>query len=288
MFPVTAAAEMAGQPGENPIADAAAAGDLAGPDGVWARLTARLTNIGEYVALFADAYDDVDGWSDITFVHVANAIAAFEAHAWRADGSPFDRFLRGDAAALDDAARRGMRLFYGQARCGGCHAGPFQTDHAFHATAVPQIGPGKGHGSTGRDDFGRGGVTGVRADRRRFRTPNLRNVAITGPWGHDGAYATLEAAVRHMADPVRSLGAYDRTQPVLPRRADLDAVDFLILDTHQGKSALAGACELEPTRLDDRQIDDLIAFLQALTDPASLDLLHDIPPRVPSNLPIER
>ena len=101
MFPVTSGAEMAGQPGENNQADAAAKGNLAGPGGVWEQLAERLQAIPEYVSLFQAAYPaEIFGADDITYVHAANAIAAFEAETWRFDNSPFDRFLRGNFFAL--------------------------------------------------------------------------------------------------------------------------------------------------------------------------------------------
>ena len=90
MFPVTSGTEMAGQPGENPVADAAATGNLAGPDGVWEQLAERLRGIDGYTRQFVVAFDDVSHAGDIRFVHAANAIAAFEAAAWRSDNSPFD------------------------------------------------------------------------------------------------------------------------------------------------------------------------------------------------------
>ena len=89
MFPVTSGTEMAGQAGENPIADAAAAGDLVS---VWSQLAERLQNIDGYVTQFIDVYDDVSQADDITYVHAANAIAAFEAFNWRADNSPVRSF----------------------------------------------------------------------------------------------------------------------------------------------------------------------------------------------------
>ena len=58
------------------------------------------------------AYDDVNAAEDITYVHAANAIAAFEAESWRFDNSPFDRYLRGDRRALSQSQQAGMRLFY--------------------------------------------------------------------------------------------------------------------------------------------------------------------------------
>ncbi len=283
MFPVQSAAEMAGQAGENSIADAAAAGNLAGPEGVWEQLAERLRAIPEYVDLFIEAFQDVHAAADISYVHAANAIAAFEASAWRADNSPFDRFLRGDRKALSRAAKRGMKLFYGKASCASCHQGPFQTDHEFHAIAMPQIGPGKGDGADGRDDFGRERVTGDSADRYRFRTPTLRNVALTGPWGHDGAYNTLRAVVEHHLEPVNSLYDYDTHQAVMPSRDDLDAIDFVVQNSAR-IDAIAAANELDLSQLRPHEIDALMEFLHALTDPASLDLRADVPGHLPSGL----
>ena len=281
MFPVTSGTEMAGQAGENPIADAANAGDLAS---VWSQLAERLQNIDGYVAQFIDVYDDVSQAGDITYVHAANAIAAFEAFRWRADNSPFDRFLRGDRGSMSQAARRGMRVFYlpNKGNCGSCHSGTFQTNHGFAAIATPQIGAGKGDGPSGHEDFGRERVTGDSADRFRFRVPTLRNVALTGPYGHVGVFDTLEGMVRHHLDAVQSLYSYDRSQAVLPSRPDLDAVDFLVMDSPALLADIAAANELSPANLSEREIRDLIEFLHALTDPSSIDLRGDVPRSLPS------
>jgi len=286
MFPVTSAAEMAGQQGENSIADAVAEDNLAGPDGVWNQLAQRLQGIPEYVDLFASAYDDVSLAGDITYVHAANAIAAYQASAFRADNSPFDKFLRGDGRAMSPAARRGMRLFYGPAGCSSCHSGKFQTDMGFHAIAMPQIGNGKGNGLNGRDDFGRFNVTADSADKYRFRTPPLRNVALTGPWGHDGAYNTLGGVVEHHLNALLALENYAAGQAILPPREDLDAVDFEIHNDASSRADLAAASEIEPVRLSQRKLDDLMAFLHALTDTDSLDIRHTTPISVPSGLPL--
>ncbi|RMG49031.1 MAG: cytochrome-c peroxidase [Acidobacteria bacterium] len=286
MFPVASSTEMAGQPGENEIADAAAAGRLAGPDGVWGLLAARLEAIPAYRRLFAEAYPDVRRGAPIRFVDAANAIAAFETVAFRADGSRFDRYLRGDRTALTPAERRGLQLFFGKAECGRCHSGPLLTDHRYHAVAMPQVGPGKGDGPGGYGDYGRERVTGDPRDRFRFRTPSLRNVALTAPYGHDGAYDTLEAVVRHMLDPVTALEEYDPGQLVLPSRPDLDELDLRALEDERQRQELASACELAPRHLSDEEIADLVAFLRALTDPRSLDLRWTVPERVPSGLPV--
>ncbi|MEM9380576.1 MAG: cytochrome c peroxidase [Planctomycetota bacterium] len=321
MFPVSSSTEMAGQKGENTLANAVSLNDVAGPEGLWRRVAARLAAIPEYVDLFRAAYpDEVASGADLTYVHAANAIAAFEATAFRADDSPFDRHLRGEAE-LTPAAARGLDLFYGRARCAECHSGPFQTDHDFHAIAMPQIGPGKADGfdsgywsRTGMkaftEDHGRGRVTFRPEDRFRFRTPSLRNVELTGPWGHDGAYDSLEAVLRHHLDPVASLESYALPEGLLGgapavleqtargSRLRVEAMSearrerFLMRDSWVQLSdvlrrAIADANELEPVALTDAEVGDLLAFLRSLTDPSSRDLGHLVPERVPSGLPVE-
>lgn len=288
MFPVTSATEMAGQPGENPIADAAAAGDNASPDGVWAQLAERLRGIDGYIEQFIEIYDDVHSAEDIDYVHAANAIAAFEAVNGRADNSPFDRYIRGERDAMSRSALAGMRIFYspGKGNCGGCHSGTFQTDQSFRAIGMPQVGPGKGDGVYGYEDFGRERVTGNPADRYRFRVPSLRNVSQTAPYGHDGAYETLEAVVGHHLDPVAELYDYDVSQLNMPSRVDLDESDVLAMSDPVVVSAIAEAIELAPLHLNKREMKQLLDFLYALTDPTSLDLRSDVPRSVPSGLPL--
>ena len=288
MFPVTSATEMAGQAGENSVADAAAAGDLAGPNGVWEQLAERLRGIDGYVEQFIEVFDDVDSAEDIRFTHAANAIAAFEAANWRADNSPFDRFLRGERVAMSVSALLGMRVFYSpnKGNCGSCHGGVFQTDHSFRAIAVPQVGPGKGDGAFGYDDFGRERVTGDRSDRYRFRVPSLRNVAQTAPYGHSGAFNTLDSMLRHHLDPLVSFEDYDVSQAVMPSRPDLDAEDHRAMSDANVVAGIASANELSPVDLSEREIRQLIDFLHALTDPAMLDMRGDVPKSLPSGMPL--
>ena len=300
MFPVTSGTEMAGQKGENPIANAAAKGNLAGPGGVWKRLAKRLRRVPEYVDLFIAAFDDINTKHDITFAHAANAIATFEAVAWRADNSPYDRYLAGDSGAMSANALYGMHLFNegsskGGGACADCHSGKFQTDHKFHNIAMPQIGAGRGSNSTAGDaleDFGREQVTGAVEDIIKFRTPNLRNVALTAPYGHAGAYNTLRAAVEHHIDPVKALQNYDKDQAVLPSRTDLDEDDFRVMDNELGRldfmidtylNQADGPMELGYTA---EEVDRILDFLNALTDTDSIDLRNDVPASVPSGLPI--
>jgi cytochrome c peroxidase len=318
MFPVLSRVEMVGHKSENEIADAVASDRLGE---AWGLLTDRLRVIPAYVEMFQSAYPEVQSPEDMTYVQAANAIAAFEAVAFRSTASPFDSYLETrEPAALGTQAMRGMELFYGEAGCSSCHAGRFQTDHEFHAIAMPQIGPGKADGSdqsywnaTGfkrrLEDHGRYRVTFRRDDLYKFRTPSLRNVELTGPWGHAGAYASLEAVIRHHLDPIDALNRYSIDQAILP------AVDLVIEETGEGaglryapvnparvadyrkrdgwvqanpqlRHAIAASNELVPRNLTDTEIADLIEFLRSLTDPNSRDLRHLVPATVPSGLPV--
>ena len=138
----------------------------------------------------------------------------------------------------------------------------------------------------GHDDFGREQVTGNKEDRYRFRTPSLRNVALTPPYGHGGAYSTLEGIVGHHLKPVRSLHAYDPSEMMVPYREDLNAVDVLAHEDPVRRNEVAAANELDPVGLSDQEVNNLISFLHTLTDPASMDLRRDVPPAVPSGLPL--
>lgn len=93
----------------------------------------------------------------------------------------------------------------------------------------------------GRDDFGRERVTGNIDDRYKFRTPSLRQVAQTGPWGHDGAFDTLEGMVRHHLEAFNSLNEYNTGQAVLPSRNDLDAIDFTVQNDPGRRQLIADA-----------------------------------------------
>lgn len=315
MFPVLSHVEMAGVKGSNPVATAVAE-DRAGD--AWALLADRLRAIPAYADAFARAFDDVNAPGDIRFVHAARALAAFQTVAFRSDDSPFDAALEaGDVSVLPATAAAGARLFYGEAGCAACHSGPLLTDHGFHAIAVPQIGPGKGHGADTTyfsasgfpdrlEDEGRFRVTFDPADLIRFRTPGLRNVALTGPWGHSGAFDSLEAMVRHHLDAVASLAAYEPAPlpvldrivagrghgsrlvfaPLNPARHEAFAArDRFVQGSDVLRNRIAAASEIAPVALGDAQVAEILAFLDSLTDPTARDRSDLIPAAVPSGLP---
>ena len=284
MFPVTSADEMRGLAGDEDVRGSV--NELAllpGDDlpAIWAGLMTRLFTYPEYVALFEAAYPGVPA-EELTFAHAANAIAAFEIQAYTLPNSPWTNYLNGDASALSDLEKQGALLFYGDAGCATCHSGSLLTDQTPHALAVPQVGPGKGDESP--LDLGRWRETAVDADMYAFRTPSLHNVAVSGPYMHDGAFATLEAAVLHHLDPETSLLTYDPTLHLHPE----------LYDTFQNDPALVAEMleyvdlDLAPERpLTATEIEALLAFLQTLTDPAVNNLDQFVPGSVPSGLPVQ-
>ena len=111
-------------------------------------------------------------------------------------------------------------------------------------------------------------------------------MALTAPYGHDGAYNTLRGVILHHLDPVSGIEAYNEKQAVLPPRADLNAIDFIVQDDPARRAVIAASNELAPVSLTNREIRNLIYFLHALTDTGSIDLRNDVPKRVPSGLPL--
>ncbi|MEM8848621.1 MAG: cytochrome c peroxidase [Pseudomonadota bacterium] len=279
MFPVLSPDEMAGHYSENDVSQAVRMGRITGDGGAWDLLATRVQAIPAYADRFtALGIDDPD------FTDISDAIAQFMEAEWRSDTAPFDAWLRGEDT-LHPNALRGIELFYGAAGCATCHAGPFQTDHGFHAMGQPQLGPGKAaRFETHARDDGRFRVTGQETDRYAFRTPSLRNVTETGPWGHAGAYTNLRVFVRDHAAPRRALIAYPRNV-TLP---ELDVEDWRVLDDPAQATEIAAAIDGPDLVLSEEDFTALMAFLETLTDPDGLTGRLGIPTSVPSDLAVDR
>lgn len=275
MFPVLSADEMAGHISENDIAKAVRRGVITGEGGAWDLIAKRVAAVPAYAQAFEAVYPDRP---EIAFTDISNAIAAFMAWEWRSDTAPFDAVLRG-ALTLEGEAADGMALFYGEAGCGTCHAGPFLTDQGFHAMGQPQIGPGKAAAfeDNARDE-GRFRVTGHEADLYAFRTPSLRNVMQTGPYGHAGAYSDLTEFLSAHADPKVALDRYTIERATLPELPVEDLVEDF--------APIAAAVQQPAVTLSDTDIKALSAFLATLSDPTALNGRLGVPKAVPSGLPV--
>lgn len=277
MFPVTSREEMRGfDPNTNELA--------AIPDdqvqAIWTKIMARLMAIAEYRDMFAAAYPDV-ALGNLTFAHASNAIGGYMVRAFDMHDTPWDDFLRGNDDALTTQQLRGARNFL-SARCKNCHAGAALTDVQFHNVAVAQFGPGVGDGPNGNDDFGRERVTGDPADRYKFRSTPLRNVALNGPYGHAGQFETLFDFIDHYSESHIKLQQYDITANVDEEAHWGTLVDNAddILDTRDPL--------LDGVVFDAQTVQEVTDFMDALTDPKAVNVPEwVVPASVPSGLPID-
>lgn len=225
-------------------------------------LVARLRSIDGYVTRFVSAFpDEAAGRSAVEVIDedtYARAVAAYERELVTRN-SAFDRYVAGDDQALTAEQERGLELFFADAGCASCHSGARFTDDLFHVLAVPQEGPGKVR--IPGDDTGREEHTGAATDRYAFRTPGLRNVALTAPYMHDGVFETLEEVVRFYDAGAR------------PRHSAVDTERISPLVT-------------TPLGLSGDDVAALVAFMESLTDPGQdLDrFLTTVPDSVPSGL----
>ena len=282
MFPVVNRNEMRGDVGDvdrfgNPN-ELARFGD-AEFGVIWSATMQRLLAVNEYIAKFNAAYPGVPRTA-LGFQHAANAIAAFETQAFTHTNSPFDRYLARDDRALTDVQKHGALLFFGKARCSSCHFGATLGGQSFANAGVPQLGPGTGKGAP--LDLGRGDVVDQEFYKFSFRVPSLRNVELTAPYAHNGAFPTLDAVVRHYNNVEKSLRTYDVSQldPALRASYHGDAATInAVLASLDGRLRT-------PINLTDDEIEQLVAFLKSLTDPSARDLSGVVPARVPSGLPV--
>lgn len=249
-------------------------------------LAGRVEEISAYRDEFAAIFGPTSSGVSVTPDRIAGAIAAFERQLIFTD-APWDRYLAGDADALSEQQKRGALLFFGAAKtavnCAQCHLGDLFTDNDFHNLLVPQLGPGKGHGHTHYDDWGRSSFTFDRQDRYKFRTPSLRNVELTAPYFHSGVAPTLESAIRHHTHIWNSAAAFDPAANGIP-----PALHSSLHPFQPDERWETAAPELvDGLPLDEADIADLAAFLRALTDPAAGELDWLLPGSVPSGLPLD-
>ncbi len=182
-----------------------------------------LRDVEPYAGLSRRAYD-----RPLDIYVITRALAAYE-RTLIGGWSAYDRYRAGDTEALTAQEQAGLAVFEG-AGCGQCHSGFDLTDRGFHNTGLEL---------DHSDDAGRQRITLDPLDRGKFKTPTLRNIALTAPYMHDGSLATLADVVAHF----NSGGLNDPTKSPL----------------------------MVPLGLTAQQQEDLVAFLHSLTDGRSLD-----------------
>jgi len=269
-------------------------------------LVARLNNdIANISSVWPSEFAKVYGDDNVTTDRVFEAIGEYERSMLFVNNS-WQAYLAGDSTALSEQQKQGAVLFFaprnqGGAGCVTCHNGSNFTDSRHHLVAFPQIGVGKGNSSasseTDNQDFGRENITQNSNDKFHFRTPSLLNVEATAPYGHSGAYQTLEEVVAHYNNPSAAIdrlfaasggqafnnGIADYCQ--LPQIAGLmeksnqncenifpdaylNSVEVTqFLDAARGNRNNANSPLRARANLSQAQVSQVAGFLRSLTDP---------------------
>ena len=285
IFPLIAQFEMAGNLNENEVIGAVH--DRV--DYAWPIIEERVRQIPGYRSLFVESFAHIEHPSEISIVDIGNAIGAFVNHQWRSYDSPFDDYVKGNRDALTDKQMRGLALFFGEGQCANCHSGKWFTDNQFYALGLPAFGPGRTrrYNDIARD-LGRMAESDALDDIYRFRTPPLRNVELTSPYGHNGAFKTLEGIIRHHLNPHLSRSSWSISQAVLPEIREFKKVDLIIQNDRLEMERYTQKLDIEPVNLGEDDIDALTAFLRSLTGRSALAPSMIIPDEVPSGLKVDK
>ncbi|MDQ6987714.1 MAG: cytochrome c peroxidase [Mariprofundaceae bacterium] len=171
------------------------------------------------ISAYRQAFNEAFASEGVSFERITAALATFVRSIISAP-SPFDHWLQGDGKAISVSAKRGFALFRGKAECIRCHSGPVFTDSSFHNTGINTVDPGHYE------------ISGKNEDRNAFKTPGLRDIAITPPYMHNGSKKTLSNVIDF----------YDR-----------------------GGDTLGSGNQLHALHLTDGEKKDLLAFLFSLS-----------------------
>jgi cytochrome c peroxidase len=254
----------------------------------------RLNASSAYRKLFGGLFQSVAAGGPIDFSMFGRAIAEFEFTLIFAN-APIDRYARGELAAMSVPEKRGALIFFRKGGCVACHAVAGKSNEMFsdfrmHVIGVPQIAPefgvGKGNvifdGPSQDEDFGLEQITGNPADRYKFRSSPLRNVALQPAFFHNGSFTRLEGAIYHHLHVFESAKTYD------PIRAGVVKDLTLRLGPAEPVLARLDPSLRNPPHLTPEEFENLVAFVRTgLLDPRagrqSLCLL--VPAALPSGMP---
>lgn len=198
-----------------------------------------------YASLFAHAYPN--SRPNITEYNIANAISCY-VRSLISFNSRFDRYMRGQTDSFTKAERAGFNLFMGKAKCGTCHYAPLfngLTPPLYQDTESEILGvPAINKKITELDkDPGKAGFTKVSLHKYAFKTPSLRNITLTAPYMHNGVFTTLRATIDFYNNGGGAGRGIDLPTQTLPA---------------------------EKLRLTNKEIDQLISFLETITDTSAV------------------
>ena len=228
----------------------------------------RLNASPAYRELFGEVFPSVAAGGPVDFSMFGRAIAEFEFTLIFAN-APIDRFARGEHGAMSVPEKKGALVFFGKGGCVACHAvagksSEMFSDFKMHVMGVPQIAPefglGKGNvifdGPDQDEDFGLEQITGNPADRYKFRSSPLRNVALQPAFFHNGSFTRLEDAIYHHLHVFESARSYD------PIRAGVDKDLTLRLGPIEPVLERVDPLLLNPAQLTADEFENLVTFVR--------------------------
>ena len=258
-------------------------------DAMRAEVLRRLNATPAYRSLFAENFPAVSTGAPITFEMFAAATAEFEFTLTFAN-APIDRFARGEYSAMHEDEKRGALLFFGEAGCVQCHSVAGASNEMFsdfqdHVAGIPQLVPqvtnNNFDGPGANEDFGREEVSGDEQDRYKFRTSPLRNVAVQAAFMHDGAFTSLDAALRY------HLAAAELSRRYRPAAHRLDPDLTGPIGPIEPMMARLDPALATPLPLTNQQYQQLLAFVRCgLLDPRARP--ENLRSLVPASLPSGR
>lgn len=215
---------------------------------------------------FSKVFEIAECKESVTLDHITQALAEFQATLIYID-SPFERYILGNKSSLTEQQKRGAINFLqttaqGGAGCVSCHSGKNFSNESFVSLGIPASGQGANDNGL---DFGRNNVD-KSVPRYSFRVPSLLNIALTGPYFHNGVANTLEDTIgHHLTDP----SVVRNSHQIRIDSIDYEAVSIMIADDFRNNHQ--STINILPRNLTKEQVLDLVSFLTALTDPCLTD-----------------
>ncbi|WP_440053913.1 cytochrome-c peroxidase [Pseudoalteromonas sp. T1lg65] len=276
-FPVTSKEEMRGEAFATATTNEQVRTHLAQRIGDYGAEQGSLAT-NDWLQAFREAFNSqADAQTLITFDNIAFALGEYQS-SFVMINTDWHRYVRGDLGALTEQQKRGAKLFFtpvadGGAGCVACHSGERFTNDGFFNLAFPQYGIGK---DGEHADIGRAAIDPQSRNRFAFRVPSLLNVALTAPYSHAGAYESLEQVVAHYSNPEQAVeqffqrgGACGLKQFALS--AECDTLNQNARENSEAALELLRQSPFVAADLTPTQQQELVAFLQALTDKCATD-----------------
>lgn len=219
IFPMASYEEMRGAVNENDLASAKTNLE------VWDLIVSRIQNNKELNNYLINAYPNEN---KINIGHIGEAISQYIREVFHSNQSPFNKYLNGNDDALTMKEKNGFQIFIERGKCIACHQGGELGLNTFYASiGIPQFGA-----KPYQLDLGRSAVTGEDFNKMFFRVPSLLNLAVTGPYMHNGAYETIRDVINHYSNIAVFLDSFDLN---LSRTQDLPVEIEILNDTKTKK-----------------------------------------------------